>query len=136
MDFHFLCIPSPERGGQPPSPEPYGSPESSKRRNFNRRREQEMKYKVAAVSLMAVAFLGVGAALMTACASDDPPKMTKEELKGRLGDPEVVIVDVRAEGSWAESTTKIKGAVREDPKVVQSWVQKYPKDKTLVFYCS
>ena len=85
---------------------------------------------------MAVAFLWVGSAFMTACASDDAPKMTKEDLKGRLGDPEVVVVDVRAGGSWDNSPTKIKGAVREDPTAVQSWVEKYPKDKTLVFYCS
>jgi len=95
-----------------------------------------MKYKLAASLLVAVAFLWAGLALKTACASDDPPKMTKEELKGMLGDPEVVVVDVRAGGSWDNSTTKIKGAVREDPTAVQNWVEKYPKDKTLVFYCS
>ena len=95
-----------------------------------------MKYRIVALLLMAAAFLWAGSALITACASDDPPKMTKEELKGRLGDPEVVVVDVRSEGSWTDGTTKIKGAVREDPKEVESWVEKYPKDKTLVFYCS
>jgi hypothetical protein len=95
-----------------------------------------MKYRIVALLLMAVAFLWMGAALITACASDDPPRMTTEELKGMLGDPELVVVDVRAGGSWTDSTTKIKGAVREDPAAVQNWVQKYPKDKTLVFYCS
>jgi hypothetical protein len=95
-----------------------------------------MKYKLAAVSLMAVALLGAGAAPMTACASGDLPRMTKEELKGKLGDPEVVVVDVRSGSSWTDSTTKIKGAVREDPKGVENWIEKYPKDKTLVFYCS
>ena len=54
-----------------------------------------MKYRLVAFLLMAVAFLWVGSALITACASDDPPRMTKEELNGRLGDPEVVVVDVR-----------------------------------------
>jgi hypothetical protein len=29
---------------------------------------------------------------------------------------------------------KIKGAVREDPKQVSSWIDKYPKDKLLVLY--
>ena len=95
-----------------------------------------MKYKLVAVSLMAVAFFGVGAAFMTACASDDPPRMTKEDLKGKLGDPEVVVVDVRTGGSWTDSAAKIKGAVREDPAAVKNWVEKYPKDKTLVFYCA
>ena len=95
-----------------------------------------MKYRIVALLLMAVAFLWMGSSLITACASDDPPRMTTEELKGMLGDPELVVVDVRAGGSWTDSTTKIKGAVREDPTAVQNWVQKYPKDRTLVFYCS
>ena len=95
-----------------------------------------MKYKLVALLLMAVAFLWAGAALITANGADETLKMTKEELKRRLGDPEVVVVDVRAGGSWTDSATKIKGAVREDPKGVQNWVEKYPQDKTLVFYCS
>jgi len=95
-----------------------------------------MKYGIVALLLMAAAFLWTGSAFLTAYASDDLPRMTTEELKRMLGDPEVAVVDVRAGSSWTESTTKIKGAVREDPKAVQSWAQKYPKDKTLVFYCS
>ncbi len=95
-----------------------------------------MKYRIVALMLMAVAFLWMDSALITACASDSPPRMTTEELKGMLGDPEVVVVDVRAGSSWTDSKTKIKGAAREDPKAVQSWLQKYSKDRTLVFYCS
>jgi hypothetical protein len=37
---------------------------------------------------------------------------------------------------WADSDLKIKGAVREDPKVFESWANKYPKDKTIVLYCA
>jgi len=95
-----------------------------------------MKYRILALLLMAVAFSWAGSALTTAYASDDLPRMTKEELKGRLGDPEVVVVDVRVGGSWDDSPSKIKGAVREDAKGVENWIEKYPKDKTLVFYCS
>jgi len=95
-----------------------------------------MKFKLVALLLMAVAFLWAGAALIAANGADETPKMTKEELKRRLGDPEMVVVDVRAGGSWTDSATKIKGAVRENPTAVQNWVEKYPKDKTLVFYCS
>ena len=65
------------------------------------------------------------------------PKMTKEELKPLLGNPDVVILDVRIPGEWNRSTLKIQGAVREDPeKNYKTWASKYPKDKTLVFYCS
>lgn len=65
------------------------------------------------------------------------PRMTKEELKSMLGHPDVIIVDVRLENEWNKSQSKIKGAVREDPeKDIQSGVDRYPKEKTLVFYCS
>jgi hypothetical protein len=64
------------------------------------------------------------------------PRMAKEELKEILGRPDVVVVDVRAKADWMDSKQKIKGAVREDPKKVASWMGKYPKDGTLVFYCS
>jgi len=37
---------------------------------------------------------------------------------------------------WTGSDLKIRGAVREDPLAVDSWANKYPKDKTLVFYCA
>ncbi len=63
------------------------------------------------------------------------PRMTKEELRSLLGNPGVIIVDVRIEEHWKESKGKIQGAVREDPeKDIDTWADKYPKDKTLVFY--
>ncbi len=74
--------------------------------------------------------------LMTGAYAADVPKMSKEDLKSLLGKPEVIIVDVRTGTDWTSSQTKIKGAVREDPPKVSSWMDKYPKDKTLVFYCS
>ncbi len=65
------------------------------------------------------------------------PKMTKEELRSIMNRPDVVVIDVRIDQDWAASGEKIKGAVREDPeKDVKTWASKYPKDKTLVFYCS
>ena len=63
------------------------------------------------------------------------PRMTKEELKSMLGQPDVVVVDVRVAEEWKKSEWKIKGAVREDPeKDIKTWADKYSKDKTLVFY--
>jgi rhodanese-related sulfurtransferase len=63
--------------------------------------------------------------------------MTKEDLKPLLGNPDVIIVDVRVEDEWKEAKSKIQGAVREDSeKDINTWANKYPKDKTLVFYCS
>jgi len=62
--------------------------------------------------------------------------MTKEELKAMLGSPNLVVIDVRYGKDWTDSDLKIKGAVREDPRAIVSWANKYPKDKTLVFYCT
>lgn len=67
------------------------------------------------------------------------PRMTKEKLNSLLGnsDLDVIILDVRLGKEWYNSKWKIKGAVREDPeKDVKAWADKYPKDKTLVLYCS
>ncbi len=66
----------------------------------------------------------------------DIPRITKEELKAMIGNPNVIIVDVRTNAGWSESKLKIKGAIREDPTQVKSWIEKYPLDKTFVFYCS
>jgi hypothetical protein len=74
--------------------------------------------------------------LSTIVLAEDVPRMTREELKGMLGSPNLVIIDVRANVDWLGSHLQIRGAVREDPKKVNSWMDKYPKDKTLVFYCS
>ena len=63
------------------------------------------------------------------------PRISKEELKSLSGNPDVIIIDVRVDEGWKESKWKIKGAVREDPeKDISTWADKYPKDKTVVFY--
>lgn len=66
----------------------------------------------------------------------DAPRMTKRALSAAMGKPDIIIIDVRHGGDWTDSDLKIKGAVREDPEAIESWVNKYPKDKTLVFYCA
>jgi hypothetical protein len=65
------------------------------------------------------------------------PRMTKEQLLPFLGNPDVIIIDVRIGDEYKRHEQKIKGAVREDPeKDVKTWAHRYGKDKTLVFYCS
>lgn len=52
-----------------------------------------------------------------------------------LGNPDVIILDVRLSNDWDRSEWKIRGAIREDPEEnLKTWAEKYPKDKTLVFY--
>ena len=78
-------------------------------------------------------WLAFGVTLATA---KDVPRMTVDELKALLGNPDVVIIDVRINGDWNGGSEKIMGAVREDPRDVKSWAKKYSKEKTLVLYCA
>jgi rhodanese-related sulfurtransferase len=80
--------------------------------------------------------LFVALAWVSSVMAADIPRITKEELKAMMDNPKVIIVDVRTNAGWSESKLKIKGAVREDPSKVKSWIEKYPFDKTYVFYCS
>ena len=90
-----------------------------------------------AILLAAIAMVFASAALFaTPAAAQDVKRMTIEELKGLLGNPDLVIIDARRDGDWKLSKVKIKGAVREDQEKVETWMSKYPKDKTLVFYCA
>ena len=95
-----------------------------------------MKFKVIAVSWMALIMLGLSLFIGND-ASAQVPRMNKEELKELLGNPDVIIIDVRQPGQWDESSIKIWGAQREDPgKETESWAMKYQKDKTIVLYCT
>jgi hypothetical protein len=90
--------------------------------------------------VLIIAALVFSLAVVGACAGTnigkDAPRMTKEELRAIMGKPDVVIVDVRTTSDWNSTNLKIQGAVREDSKTVNAWAGKYPKDKTLVFYCA
>jgi len=66
----------------------------------------------------------------------DVPKMSSEELKGLLDNPDVIILDVRTDKDWEGSDSRITSARREAKKDFKNWADKYPKDKTLVLYCA
>jgi rhodanese-related sulfurtransferase len=66
----------------------------------------------------------------------DVAMMTKEKLKPMLGDPNVIIVDIRQDHHLKTSDRKIKGAVRETMLTVKDWAPKYAKEKTLILYCA
>jgi rhodanese-related sulfurtransferase len=86
--------------------------------------------KVFIVAL-SVAMLGVFA---VAPIASEVTRISVEELKAMLGNPDVIILDVDRKGNWEDRDRKILGAVRENPKEIESWSHKYPKDKTLVLY--
>ncbi len=71
--------------------------------------------------------------------SEDIPKIKMisiAELRSMLGNPDLTLIDVRYEKDWDNSNIKIKGAVREDYMRVETWADKYPKDKLIVLYCA
>lgn len=69
-------------------------------------------------------------------ANDQVQRITKEDLKARLGSPDFIVLDVRQPGDWSAGNTKIAGAIRENPRDFSKWQDKYPKDKTLILYCA
>jgi rhodanese-related sulfurtransferase len=80
---------------------------------------------------------GLMLALSWACsAAPEAPRVDKDTLKSWLGTPQLVLLDVRAGDDWQDSKTKIKGAVRQDPKQVKTWAASLPKDKKIVLYCA
>ncbi len=84
-----------------------------------------------------VCALAVLAMLPPPAMTAEVSRMAKEELKALLGNPDVIILDVRAGFDWEDSEWKIPGAIREDPKKeVRSWADKYPQEKTLILYCA
>lgn len=66
----------------------------------------------------------------------DVERISKESLKDLLGNQDVIVLDVRLPKDSNASELQIKGAMREDPSQVTEWMKKYPKDKTLIFYCA
>ena len=65
----------------------------------------------------------------------DTQMITAEQLLPLLGKPDVIVIDVRTNYDWDKSRVKIKGAVREEGMKFGAWMNKYPKDKTIVLYC-
>ena len=92
-----------------------------------------MKYhKIIAVISFFIMFLFI----CVNSTAQDVSKITKEELRAMLENIDLVIIDIRREGHWTSSESKIKGAVREESGKAESWADKYKKDKTYVLYCA
>jgi len=96
-----------------------------------------MKVRLWSVVVLALAvslafgFVGTGYA-----AGKEVPRVEKDTLKGWLGDPNLLIIDVRAASDWKGSDKKIKGALRQDPQEVKAWAATLPKNKKIVLYCA
>lgn len=95
-------------------------------------RERRFVFILATMMVLGI----VGLCVIPAVASQDVPRIMKEDLKKLLDKSEVLIIDVRSGRDWTASEFKIKGAIRENPHDLDSWANKYKKDKTLVLYCA
>ncbi len=76
----------------------------------------------------------VGLSIISVFAAEDVSRISKEKLKELLGNPNVIILDVRYSENWQESEFKIKGAIRRRPKFFDSWADEFPRDKVLFLY--
>jgi 3-mercaptopyruvate sulfurtransferase SseA len=86
--------------------------------------------------IITVSLTLMGLLFQASVAQSAVAKMTKEELRAQLDNPDMVIVDMRLGKDWKASEEKIKGAIRVDPEAVESLAAKYPKDTILVLYCA
>lgn len=91
-----------------------------------------MRINLLKLALISAAML----LLLASCATavDNVQRIDKDTLQSWLGNPQVEIIDVRANKDWVASAKKIKGAVREDPGQVAAWMNTLPKDKKIVLY--
>jgi hypothetical protein len=91
--------------------------------------------KIRTILVIAL-LLALGGYLPVSAFRAEAPRMEKDALKARLGQSDVIVIDVRAATDWLLTREKIKGAVRENPKDFDEWYGKYPKGKMIVLYCA
>jgi len=89
-----------------------------------------------ALSILTLSCVAIGLFSAIAMAQAAIERMTKEDLKARLDDPNMVVVDVRTERDWSASELKIKDAVRLDIRDVTTVAADADKARTYVFYCA
>ncbi len=62
------------------------------------------------------------------------PRISVDELNIRLGEPDMVVLDVR--GGQDQSDKQIVGSEPVSPGAANQWAGNYPKDKIIVLYCT
>jgi len=98
-----------------------------------------MRNVILLVTGLVLSLLVAGPSFVKGAADDklpfpEVPRITKEQLKEMLGKPDLVIIDARVVEQWKYSDQLIPGAVHEDPLTVNTWAQKYDKNKKIVIY--
>jgi rhodanese-related sulfurtransferase len=66
-----------------------------------------------------------------------PTRVTVEEVLTRLdrGEP-IVFVDCRNPQAWANSDSKLPGALRVPSDQVDAHLSELPRDRTIITYCT
>jgi rhodanese-related sulfurtransferase len=63
-------------------------------------------------------------------------KIPLEEAKRLFDRKEADFVDARSEASWGESDAMIPGSIRVPPDAVDEHLDRVPRDRTIVTYCT
>ncbi len=85
--------------------------------------------------LVLVIFMLLASSLFTV-AAPDVPRMSTEQLNSRLGQADLVVVDVRTDADWNNSDKMIASAVRGNPNDIGPLRPQFAKDQTIVLYCA
>ena len=64
------------------------------------------------------------------------PRISTDDLTLRLGDADLVVLDVRSNPDWQQSDKKIIGSERVNPGAADQWASHYSKEKDIVLYCA
>jgi len=95
--------------------------------------EAAMKRFSLSVMFAVIVLFTVSASLN---AGGEALRISKEEVKAKLGHPNFIVLDVRTGSDWNRSEEKIVGAVRVNPEKIAEWSSTLAKDKEIVLYCA
>ena len=104
-----------------------------------------MRRVIISICALLVATTVIGASIVIGSSKDEAankeqipfpqaPRISKEEIRDLLAQPDVVLLDVRPEEEWKSGDFKLPGAVHENPLEFASWSSKYSKEMTLIIY--
>ncbi len=93
-----------------------------------------MKKNAAIITFTIVVALIAGGCASSPLAADAVPRISKEEVKARMGAPDLILLDTRTGSDWKDSDQIIQGALRADPREFSQWAEIYPKETTIVLY--
>ncbi len=83
------------------------------------------------------ALLAQGSLPAASRATDDVPRISVQELKAKMDAAEnIIVIDMRTDRQYQESTEKIKGAVRISVVELEDSSRALLKGKEIVTYCT